>query len=73
MFSQTLSRPYILSARPSWRQPLSWLMASVDAWRSRRQLESLDAHLLHDIGISKIAAHAEAKRPIWDVPAHWLQ
>ncbi|MDG1169991.1 MAG: DUF1127 domain-containing protein [Sulfitobacter sp.] len=48
-------------------------MASVDAWRSRRQLESLDAHLLHDIGISKIAAHAEAKRPIWDVPAHWLQ
>lgn len=52
---------------------LSWLMASVDAWRSRRQLESLDAHMLEDIGINHSQARAEANRPIWDVPSYWLQ
>ncbi len=37
----------------------------------RRQLKSLDAHLLTDIGVSAPDAHAEARRPFWDAPSHW--
>jgi uncharacterized protein YjiS (DUF1127 family) len=43
------------------------------AWRQRRALEQLDDTLLHDIGRSRDEAQAEAKRPIWDVPGHWLR
>ncbi|MBM1687619.1 DUF1127 domain-containing protein [Sulfitobacter geojensis] len=41
--------------------------------RSRRQLAALDQHQLDDLGISAKAAQAEANRPIWDVPAHWVK
>ena len=40
--------------------------------RQRRQLAKLDANALRDIGLSKRAAEDEAKRPLWDVPDHWV-
>ena len=46
---------------------------SLAAWRQRRALQTLDPALLEDIGISREAAEAEAARPFWDVPAHWLE
>jgi uncharacterized protein YjiS (DUF1127 family) len=37
----------------------------------RQSLGRLDPHLLRDIGITAEQAETEARRPIWDVPAHW--
>ena len=39
--------------------------------RQRQALGDLDAHLLDDIGVSRDAAEAEARRGPWDVPATW--
>lgn len=41
--------------------------------RTRRALAGLDAHLLADIGLAQAEATREARRPIWDAPAHWLR
>jgi uncharacterized protein YjiS (DUF1127 family) len=38
---------------------------------SRRSLLRLDDHLLHDIGLSRHEAKAEAERRGWDAPSHW--
>jgi uncharacterized protein YjiS (DUF1127 family) len=51
----------------------SRLMAVLDVWRSRHHLSRLEPHMLNDLGISESQARKEAKRPIWDVPAHWIQ
>lgn len=60
--SRRLSRPFLLAARLS-------------AWRTvrkqRAKLSSLDARALDDIGLSRADAHAEARRPFWDVPESW--
>ncbi|MEM1264408.1 MAG: DUF1127 domain-containing protein [Pseudomonadota bacterium] len=46
------------------------LLATLWAWsemrRQRRHLARLSAHELKDIGISRLEAHAEARRPFWD-------
>ena len=47
------------------------LFALVDLARERRQLAQMDAHLLEDLGIDQKTALTEARRPFWDVPAHW--
>ncbi len=39
--------------------------------RQRRQLRQLDAHLLHDLGISRAEAEREAQKPFWDAPDWW--
>lgn len=43
------------------------------AYRQRRALARLDENQLADIGLTHDLAQAEAKRPIWDVPCHWLR
>jgi uncharacterized protein YjiS (DUF1127 family) len=52
---------------------LGWVMAAMSVARQRHKLKALDPHLLDDIGLSRDAAAAEAARPIWDVPPHWLK
>ena len=52
---------------------LDLLLTHIRLRRSRRNLLALDARLLDDVGISRADALAEAGRPIWDVPRHWLQ
>jgi uncharacterized protein YjiS (DUF1127 family) len=42
-------------------------------WRSRSALSSLDAARLDDIGVSRHEAEIEARRALWDVPAHWTR
>ena len=39
--------------------------------RQRQALNDLDPHLLKDIGVSRDAAKAEARRVPWDVPSNW--
>lgn len=52
---------------------VGWLAGALAAARSRRQLDQLDAHLLEDIGVDRKAALDEVRRPVWDVPAHWVE
>ena len=40
-------------------------------YRQRRVLAEMESHRLTDIGLTKIEALDEAKRPIWDAPANW--
>lgn len=48
-------------ARP-WRARLRrWYLN----WRTRRQLASLDSHLLKDIGVTRAEALEEARKPFW--------
>ena len=49
----------------------------VAAWfavlRQRQALAHLDAARLNDIGVTADEARAEADRPFWDVPSHWIR
>lgn len=47
------------------------LQHAIALYRQRRALGNLDDAALHDIGVSRAEARAEAARPVWDVPAHW--
>lgn len=40
--------------------------------RQRQQLAKLDDAALRDIGITRSEALAEASRPFWDAPPHWI-
>ena len=44
---------------------------ALTARRQRRRLASLDDAALADIGLTRSEAHAEAARPLWDVPGAW--
>lgn len=50
---------------------LSRIWASFELGRSRAQLRELPDHLLADIGVSRGQAHAESRRPSWELPAWW--
>jgi uncharacterized protein YjiS (DUF1127 family) len=45
--------------------PIAWLRVAAARWRERRILETLDDRTLHDIGISRSQALAEACKPFW--------
>lgn len=49
------------------------LMLGLAALRQRRHLAILDDERLNDIGLTREDATREATRPVWDVPAHWLE
>jgi len=51
----------------------NWLERVISVARQRRDLGRLDDRALRDIGITRAQATAEAARPIWDVPNHWLK
>ena len=49
---------------------LNWLTWFGRFWRAcetRRQLSELDAHLLRDIGVTRMDARREAARKPWDL------
>lgn len=70
--SSALARP-VASSRNIKPGLAARTFAALAVLRSRRQLAALDQHQLDDLGISAKAAQAEANRPIWDVPAHWVK
>ncbi len=59
-----------LSGRDS-RGILARLWQGMALRQQRRALARLDAAQLRDIGRTHDEAQAEARRPVWDVPAHW--
>lgn len=62
----------IPSAKPRARfSLLSFVANRLDLLNQRRQLSTLDARTLEDIGISRRDALKEAGRPIWDAPESW--
>lgn len=62
----------IPSAKPRARfSLLSFVTNRLDLLNQRRQLSTLDARTLEDIGISRRDALKEAGRPIWDAPESW--
>ncbi|MCV6594113.1 MAG: DUF1127 domain-containing protein [Silicimonas sp.] len=62
-----------LHRRPRRGSILTMIFALEDLWRSRRALNRLDSTALEDLGLSRDAAAAEAKRPVWDAPQRWFQ
>ncbi len=56
-------------ARPtSW---LSRLLLAHDLRKQRLNLRHMSDAQLADIGITRAQAEAEARRTVWDAPAHW--
>lgn len=51
-------RHYLTSRLAAWRR-------QAQRHRSRRRLQSLDRHLLDDIGIDRRTAEREARKPFW--------
>lgn len=41
--------------------------------RQRRALARLDDAALTDVGLDRGEALQEARRPVWDVPCHWVK
>jgi uncharacterized protein YjiS (DUF1127 family) len=41
--------------------------------RQRRDLAQMEAAQLHDLGLTRAQAQAEAAKKPWDVPQHWLK
>ena len=41
--------------------------------RQRRALKDLPEATLNDLGLTRDQALAEAARPAWDVPTHWVR
>lgn len=63
-------RPTRGAVAPQWSLVRS-LRDLLALHRQRQALNDLDPHLLEDIGISRDAAEAEARRAPWDVPSTW--
>ena len=56
-------------------KPIKWtgILKFWSLYRQRRDLASLDDHLLEDIGVSRSEAQREAARSMWDAPHFWSQ
>lgn len=66
-------RPHAAAtARAPLRAALRWLVGAWQTRRQRRQLAALELSRLDDLGLSPREALREARKPIWNVPAHWL-
>lgn len=53
---------------PRRRGVVARILAWLELATQRRRLAELDERMLSDIGITREAALAEARRPIWDLP-----
>jgi uncharacterized protein YjiS (DUF1127 family) len=53
--------------------PIAFVRAAIGVARQRQHLGALDDRLLRDIGIDRLSVEEETKKPVWDVPVHWLK
>lgn len=59
--------------RSRLKEYAKWWFRILEVRRQRMALLALDDTLLSDVGISREAAVAEAKRPVWDFPERIAQ
>lgn len=59
------------AARSFSFRPALALSSMLGLYRQRRALARLDDARLADLGLTRAEAHAEATRPLWDVPPNW--
>lgn len=52
---------FVAAANAAWRLVWSWQYR----YHYRRELGELDDHLLRDIGISRLDARVETRKPFW--------
>lgn len=55
----------------SHRSVVSALKGAMETRKQRRQLASMSAHQLADIGLERTDVIQELNRSVWDAPAHW--
>ncbi len=65
---QTISAKHHISHqnRPGFHL-MGWFIQAFATHHQRARLDTLDDHLLADIGIDRTVAHEEATRPFWDI------
>ena len=49
------------------------LFGYLSLYRQRRALATMDNRQLQDLGLTRAEALQEARRPVWDAPAHWYR
>lgn len=54
-------------------RPLTMMQNWMALSHQRKSLSELDDAMLSDIGLTPDQAQAEASRPFWDAPNHWLK
>ncbi|NVO54481.1 DUF1127 domain-containing protein [Rhodobacteraceae bacterium B1Z28] len=57
--------------KPSRKFGLGMITQAVSLLRQRRCLARLDDRALKDIGVTRLEADTEARRPVWDAPQFW--
>jgi uncharacterized protein YjiS (DUF1127 family) len=67
MSTLSISRLFFRLPAPLRMTPAAMLAL----YRQRHTLARLNDAALDDIGVTRAQALAEAKRPLWDAPAHW--
>lgn len=73
MTESTLHTVHCAPRRATRFSLLDWLLTLPQLRRSREDLSHLDSRMLEDIGITQAQADTEVRKPIWDVPQHWLK
>jgi uncharacterized protein YjiS (DUF1127 family) len=70
-----IPRRPVVAPRASWSLILGLIVATLREWRrrrvGRRELASLDARTLRDIGLDPGVVHYEASRSFWRSPRDW--
>ncbi|MDA5093385.1 DUF1127 domain-containing protein [Aliiroseovarius sp. KMU-50] len=52
--------------------PFAWISYAFQIQRERKALAEMNDVRLNDIGVTPAQAHQESRKPIWDVPSHWV-
>ncbi|MEO0915574.1 MAG: DUF1127 domain-containing protein [Pseudomonadota bacterium] len=63
----------IALGRKSRSVGLRMVLKAFSIWRERQHLNTLDDHLLKDVGLTRTDVETETKRAVWDAPNRWLR
>jgi uncharacterized protein YjiS (DUF1127 family) len=73
--SAAVSAQPVVESRASWSLILGLIVATLREWRrrraERRELASLDARMLRDVGLDPGTVYYEASQSFWRAPRDW--